>query len=129
MTLKTPCQSCGVNIEHDDFMSGTETQCPSCNAITVLAVAASRKSAANVAASEAERVRRSAKGTMRTGHIIVVLGLLAIAAGVLISLGDTGHDAGDAATFMVIGASLIGSAFWIYLIAQIMHIRANTTRD
>src|SRR5580704_12467606 len=37
MPLKTPCRHCGTNIEHEDWMSGTEVKCPACGQMTLLA--------------------------------------------------------------------------------------------
>jgi len=53
---------------------------------------------------------------------LIVGGIVGIISLVVVSSGDS------ALTGFCISGALIGSAFWFYLIAQIIHIRANTEK-
>jgi uncharacterized membrane protein len=67
---------------------------------------------------EAACVRAHAKQTEYGAYLAAIVGVLAIALGMVISNNDA----------IIIGGSLLGASIWIYLIAQIIHIRANTTK-
>ena len=55
--------------------------------------------------------------------LFCVVGLLVL----LISVFQLFNDGGSL-TGVIVGAGLIGAALWLYLIAQIVHIRANTLK-
>jgi len=71
-----------------------------------------------------EQIRSSAEICSLFAKITFSLGLLCLVISLFVVFGE-----GNAAIGFLLGASLIGTAFWLYLIAQIIHIRANTLND
>jgi len=74
--------------------------------------------------TRAEKIRSQADRFAVLAALFCGIGLLIILAAVVQSLSG-GSDTG---IWFLVSASLIGAAFWLYLIAQIIHIRANTEK-
>jgi|ERR1035441_2020406 uncharacterized Zn finger protein (UPF0148 family) len=55
--------------------------------------------------------------------VFLALGVCAMVGSIFSTLGDNNATVG-----WLIMAGLIGTSFWLYLVAQIMHIRANTEK-
>lgn len=56
--------------------------------------------------------------------LLGVIGILLLVASIFISLNNESSSSG----MTLAGAGLLGTAFWLYLVAQIVHIRANTEK-
>jgi DNA-directed RNA polymerase subunit RPC12/RpoP len=70
-----------------------------------------------------QKIRNCAESFAAIAAIVCVVGVLTLVAAICNSI--AGESAGTA---YIIGASLIGAASWLYLVAQIVHIRANTEK-
>ena len=135
MISKCRCQTCGVNIEFDVENAGTLAPCPACGAQTRLQITkqpqfqpAPTPKPVEVPLTEAERVRRRAEQFSSGARIIVLFGVLiaAFCFCFVTQLGTTNLELG--AIIAGFGMFVIGVGLWVYLIAQILHIRANTLR-
>ena len=135
MISKCRCQTCGVNIEFDVENAGTLAPCPACGAQTRLQITKQPKfqpaptpKPVEVPLTELERIRPRAEFFTYGAKICAFIGVILVAFSfcVFTQLGTSDLHAGLA--MAGIGFSLISSGFGFYLIAQILHIRANTLR-
>jgi hypothetical protein len=145
MTLKAPCRQCGVNIEYDDWMSGSEAKCPACNQMTYLGPEIAAPLAKDLRSRIVEKeLNRAARSKTDSGKIrnradsfsnftmwLCILAVISVLGGGLV--GVIHADSDNALEYFVIGLGigtfLLGTALWTYLLAQIIYIRANTTKD
>ena len=137
MTLKVPCRSCGVNIEHEEWMSGSEVKCPDCQKMTLLlplgidkkheAVLREAKARQTGIDAPAKDIRVVASRFGGMAIIMLVLAGAAFAFAVLAMAEDSNSDAWIPCVGICSG--FLGAASWLYLIAQIIHIRANTAKE
>ena len=74
-------------------------------------------------ANEAEQIRTTADNFRGAAIFLLALGLLILLACVIQELSGSEFVSG-----WVWAGSFIGTAFWLYLVAQIIHIRANTLK-
>jgi DNA-directed RNA polymerase subunit RPC12/RpoP len=133
--MKIPCRHCGVNIEHEEWMSGTEVKCPACGQKTLLAPSLAQEASEIQKESKISREReiiRIVARKFKTAAInMCILAAIAIVFGILLLITgseENYHAELGIGLFSVAGAFL-GIAGWLYLICQIIHIRANTHRD
>ena len=71
--------------------------------------------------TEAEKIETQARSFTRVALICVVIGVLALLLGIYSCIGI---DATGGGSCWVVMAAMFGVAFWFYLVAQIIHIRA-----
>ena len=79
--------------------------------------------AGTVPKASAGRVRDKAESFEAVSILVFVLSIVVLAVAGFFVL--NGHDAD---WLFYIGGSFVAAAFWLYLIAQIIHIRANTEK-
>jgi DNA-directed RNA polymerase subunit RPC12/RpoP len=133
--LKTPCRNCGTNIEHEDWMSNTEAKCPACGQKTLLA-AESPKETTEIQRElkivrDRETIRRVARKFKSAAIWFCIFAAIGFVFAIVIALPES--DETQQFEIIVCGVSISGSclaaAGWLYLMAQIIHIRANTYKD
>lgn len=70
-----------------------------------------------------EKIRNRAEGLSVLSAIVLIIGV--IAGGFAVANSNSGENSGNG---YVIAGSCVGFSIWLYLIAQVMHIRANTEK-
>jgi hypothetical protein len=70
-----------------------------------------------------EAIRRQARGFTGAAIFIFIIGIVALFSGLCTPVQNS-----DSATVWIVMGACFGLAVWLYLIAQIIHIRANTER-
>jgi hypothetical protein len=133
MTSKIPCQECGVNIEFDIEDANQMTPCPACGNQMRLTVPVKhlkmfgKAKGSRVPGSE---IKRNAERFEGIALLVLCLGGFST----LLTIGAvTNVDQDRQFQYLIIGCSASGSLFalavWLYLLAQIIYIRANTQKD
>ena len=72
------------------------------------------------------RIRNTAESFVNAGKIFAVIGILICGLSLFIS--TVGDDTKMGTIFAVLSGSLISIGIWLYVIGQIIHIRANTEK-
>ncbi|HZF01029.1 MAG TPA: hypothetical protein VE344_03950 [Methylomirabilota bacterium] len=130
--LKCACQHCGVNIEFPADYTETMRECPKCGKMTALKPPPPKirieapenyRRPAYPEEKESERIRSMAVGALVISIISLVIG------GFFILVGLNENYQEKEIEECSIGSALIAGAVWIFMISQIIHIRANTTKD
>ena len=132
--VKFDCPSCGQPIETAEVEARRGLNCPSCYKFFTPKIPASAPEPNAIPDVEAkhlaklknrrEQIRTSAELCSLFAKITFFLGLASLVISLFVVFGE-----GNPTIGFILGASLIGTAFWLYLIAQIIHIRANTLND
>ena len=108
--------------------------CPKCNSDnieTVAGVPHCRDCGDYFSAAPIDRTPVFSPGQISAAAIRAQAGQFTITSFALVALGAVLAILaafGDAIWVIILGASMIGAGFWLFLIAQIMHIRANTEK-
>lgn len=113
-TVRIECPNCQSVISNPEVV-GEMVRCSSCEKWFKLNVAPP--------ASASEKIRRNASMFAAIAGFMAIIGLIV---GILSIIAVKSGDA--SATGFIIAAALIGAALWFYLIAQVVHIRANTEK-
>jgi|ERR1035437_5232134 hypothetical protein len=127
--IRIECPSCQQSVELPEADARRGLNCPSCfkfftpslPPITAPAVTLRQQAILNAARgllTSAEKIHRRAETFCIVSCLCAGIGLLVLILGML-----TGTVAA-----MILGGSLISLALWLYLAAQIIHIRANTEK-
>jgi len=139
--IKFECR-CGQAIEAPDELLGEQVQCPTCKEKfwpeKFLPAPPQKPSAATKPAINrfnhpalrapepvtAEKIKRQARSFERLSFCLVFLGALVLILEIVASIGQSGIGS----VFWLVIGSLFVTAFWVYTVAQIIHIRANTEK-
>jgi len=137
--IKVECSHCGQTLEGPDELASVRLlDCPTCgNSFKpVLPLPSATKEMSELAAAQALRVesakiRKRARETTCAAIFLAALGLLGIFAALssissAMESSDTNAHASPAD--WIFAGACFGSALALYLIAQVIHIRANTHR-
>jgi uncharacterized OB-fold protein len=73
-----------------------------------------------------QRIRNTAENFAGAGKIIAILGILICGLSLFVAIG--GDDSRMGFVLAILSGSLISIGIWLYLIGQIIHIRANTEK-
>jgi len=120
--IKFECRHCSQPIEAPDEMSGMEVDCPGCARKVVVREKKNSGVMALIHRSRAENIRRNANILSAIAGLLAILGMLDVILSIIaIKSGEAGWS------LLSVGA-LFGAALWFYLIAQVVHIRANTEK-
>ena len=109
------CPKCKRPLTGDKALLGEMIHCPDCNEPFI---PTPRKPAPP---SRAEKIHYQADGFTAFAAVFFVIGLFIGVA----SLAQAISGEEGAGKLFIVAASLIGASLWFYLIAQIIHIRAN----
>jgi hypothetical protein len=140
MILKVPCRNCGVNIEHEDWMANNEAKCPACGQMTLLApihinsgditrekiLQDARRNWEGKDISSKE-IRKKSERFRRDAFWSLVLAGIAFIGAILGAANE--NDSGLAIICLAACGGFLCLWFWFYLLAQIIHIRANTAKE
>lgn len=138
--IKCKCQHCDQNIEFEAAAAGRAVNCPGCGMETQL-FDRSAKTIPRLGAQQRlpkpgptpkQRIKATAKRfTSAAIASLIFAGVSCLMAAIVIS--SPAVESGDVDTAVVFSASVVsvflGAAGWFYLIAQIIHIRANTEKE
>lgn len=123
MTSKCPCEKCGVNIEFPITDAGETVKCPDCGQLTCLVIKSANPTR-NKLHFHAERFVTAAW---------ILLILAGIVTGITILFCCLTDSDDHRTTALLYGGAVVGAclsvAAVLYVIGQIIHIRANTQRD
>lgn len=131
LIAKCKCQHCDQNIEFEQSAAGKSVTCPSCELETVLFIRSNYHPPAPAKIAHSN-LRSIAERFISAANLCCALTVLA---GIVTFLAFIGKlsDGGEWFTTIAIGASvasgLLGTAAGLYLIGQIVHIRANTEKE
>ena len=79
---------------------------------------------------ESAAIRQKAENIAGVGLYIMGLGIVVLLwSGFVAAIGNTEGDSRNALIACIVSASLLTFGIWAYLIAQVVHIRANTHKD
>ena len=137
---KCKCQHCEQNIEFETSHAGESVACPNCGMDTLLFSAslmqpvrpksASKSQAAaqtQIAKPEADRAIRSVADNFKYAAIFCcILAGIAFGVTVMASMANNFNGSDNLMTGGSITGALLSIAGWLYIISQLVHIRANT---
>jgi len=113
--LKIICPGCGQKIEAPDGARNQRIKCPTCENEFVGDPEKPRSF------SKVDDIRNTAGNFRALAIFFALVGVFfLVVSGICLLANDSGVSG------VYIGCSLIGFSLWLYLIAQVMHIRANT---
>lgn len=137
MTAQVHCQHCGHDFEAE--VDGKTTICQACQKETPINAPQPKPKAivkpvplpaARLPRVESTAIRNKAKIIEAVSLWFMVLGIAGLLWSFFVAAtGNTENDAQDAFRACIVCASLLTIGIWFYLIAQIVHIRANTHKD
>jgi hypothetical protein len=126
MIVRVNCQHCGHLFEVEAIEK--TVFCPSCNRETLIAGNA-RAESKSATAFNTDALNKRIKYIRREAAIFIVLAVISFLFGVLIVVSAFfGAFGSDGLAWLIAGCGFISIAVWLYLIAQIVFIRANTER-
>ena len=134
-TINFACSDCGQSIEAPAAMLGNQIDCPGCwRKVTVLEglsaseLSASKENTKSEAAVEAQpgpdRLRDIAGTFEVVARWLMVIGCFAIGFFVLCAVAALADESNRVIWPAYIGAAAFGFAMWLFLMAQLMYIRA-----
>ena len=135
--IQFDCPGCGQTIETAETSQFELVKCPTCQREffpvktrlvrpapaappTPSEVPTVDRSLSVFPPTESEKVRRQAESFSAAASLCVVIGVLALLIGIGLSVGE---GTGGGLSWLVMCAAF-GLALWLYLVAQIIHIRA-----
>jgi hypothetical protein len=138
MTAQVHCQHCGHDFETE--VDGKTTICPACEKETPINAPSPKPKAivqtppppppAPIQIKESIRIRQKAGIIEGIGTAFMGVGIAGILmSGLLGGTSDNDNQTEDAWRVCIFCASLLTIGIWLYLIGQIVHIRANTHKD
>jgi hypothetical protein len=136
MIIKFACPHCQQPMEGEDTLYGQFINCPGClrdfAPIAPASPAITAKPAPRPPAAAQLDLRDRVDDLRRQGSAFTAVAVILFALAAFICfatfithLGDSDHDS---ATGYIASGSLLSLSLWLYLVAQIIHIRANTEK-
>jgi hypothetical protein len=121
------CQHCGQTFEAE-IVDKTEF-CPHCGKETAV-VPAQVDRPVDVGAGNLEDIRERANTLTVVAIVLMCLGVLLVLAGIMLMAGERPGDSRQSAAVLCLGlgGGMTGASAWLFLLAQIVHIRANTLK-
>jgi hypothetical protein len=137
MIAQVHCQHCGHDFETE--VDGKTAICPACQKETPINAPLPKPKAihqpgrmptATLPVIESVAIREKAEIIEGVSIVFMGLGIIGLLFSfIAIGMANTDNDARNAFTACMVCASLLTIGIWAYLIAQIVHIRANTHKD
>ena len=136
MIAKCQCRKCGQELEFNAEEIGGSAACPNCGNETPLFVPENgttrRAQMGAIKINEPGKVQRLANRFAHVAAILFLFSGIAFLFTVLIAA-STWNYPNDPVPALIIGGSITGTllmaAAWLYLLAQVIYIRANTQKD
>ena len=134
-TIKFACSHCGQSIEAPAAMRGKEIDCPGCwrkvtvcESLSAGELSASKENTKSEAAVEAQpgpdRLRDIAGTFEVVARWLMVIGCLALGFFLLCAVAALADESNRVVWPVYVGAAAFGFAMWLFLMAQLMYIRA-----
>jgi hypothetical protein len=124
--VRFECPKCQQPIETDEVTARNGVRCPGCGTGFV------PEGFRHVAAAPAAAVpagRRLAIQAAALGNVAFLLASVGLIALMFCLLALNDHPQQMPLLTIVLSAGFFGAAFWVYLVAQLVHIRALLTKD
>ena len=113
------CPACGMGFVPDKFRESINPEW----------LSEVKPSPAIESQNQREKIREQARGFVMISILIFFIGVLFLFGGIYDSIGAlNGGDAPGGGLCWILMSAAFGLAFWLYLVGQVIHIRANTER-
>lgn len=121
--LRIECPACQQPMEMDIDAARKGVICPECSEFFVTALPAQAGAAYAHTQKRVAAIRNTASNFRAFAMICGLIGMFVMGATLVSLINGESHPSG-----WILSSAMIGAALWLYLIAQIIHIRANTLK-